>query len=304
MSELEPRAVVTALIKAAAPERAAELFRFLADHDPSVQMTGPGPAEMKAGRERIAFNRDMLDAVWLYAFSAWHAIETYMPGVMGSHAMGMTVDDVLRNDAELGPLEHAYKSRMAMAAGYSKSAGQGGRDWPDDVPHPTGDRASLDHQGQAAFDLASIALAAILLHETRHVKFANDGQRPEDAAEEEMTCDVFARSFLIERIGDYVATSGEPFAAVANKRAIGLTAAAIAIHGLTPTFARWGSASYPSVGERLEALLGNMPVGADENFWKMAASLLVGMMRQDHTSIDIVCTNYRTLTEVLIGRLK
>lgn len=169
----EPRTVVVNLLRAATPERASELSAFLDQYDPLVELTGSGPAVMKAGSERIAFNEDMLDAVWLYTFIAWHAIETYMPAVVASHCSALTVEDVLRHDEDLGPLEHAYKARMGIAASYGSPAGPGGRAWPEDVPRPTDDRGSLDVQGQAAFDLAAIALAALLLHETKHVRFAN-----------------------------------------------------------------------------------------------------------------------------------
>lgn len=129
-------------------------------------------------------------------------------------------------------------------------------------------------------------------------------QRPTVEAEEEISCDVFARSFLMERVARYCADSGEPFEAVTGKRAMGLAMASVVIHGLTPMYARWGSLSYPSIGERLEALLGNVAVASGESFWKMAASLLVGVMRQDHVPVDIVCTDFRTFSEELIERLK
>jgi hypothetical protein len=304
MAEPDPRTVVVALLRAAAPERARDLSAFLAEYDPAVEMTRSGPAEMKAGRERIAFNNDMLDAVWLYTFSAWQAIKTYAPAVVVSLCTGSTVDAVLKFDEDLGPLEQAYKARMAIATTYATVAGADGRGWPDDVPRPTENRESLDVQGRAAFDLASIAVAAILLHETRHVRFANDGLRPDDEAEEEMACDVFARSFLTERVGEYCADSREPFDRVMAKRAMGLAMASIVVHGLTPKFARWGSASYPSVGDRLDALIGNVAVAPDDNFWLVAASLLTGVMRQDHRPVDLVCTDARQLTGELIGLLK
>ena len=196
-----------------------------------------------------------------------------------------------------------YKARMAAAESWPSTQGAGSVQWPSDVPKPTGDRASLDAQGAAAFDLACLALAAFFLHEFKHVAFANDPLRTKKLAEEEIACDVFARSFLTEKLAEYASTHGHDYKQVLSKRAFGLAVGFITIHGITPHYARSGTAEYPSVGERINALIGATSLDEEADFWLFAGCLLTGVMRQNNRSVDLIPKSYRSYVEELIERL-
>ncbi len=172
--------------------------------------------------------------------------------------------------------------------------------WPPDVPKLTADRDSLSTQGKAAFDLALMALAAFFLHEQKHMQFACSPHRPAKLAEEEMACDVYARSFLTDKLARYAAAHEHGYSQVLSKRAFGLAVASIVIHGMTPHYARWGNDQYPSIGERMQALIGGMSLPGDANFWLYAATVLTGVMRKEGRPLDLVATSYRAYTEALI----
>jgi hypothetical protein len=295
------RTIILNLLKGAVPERAdelAELFEHV-----EIAPTGKG-VRIEAEKDRITFGRELVDAVWLYAFSAWRAIETYSPAIALSAFTNISVDEALRHDSNLGPIEQEYRARISFAESFVASPKSAAASWPPDVPRPSADRASLDNQGAAAFDLALLALAAFFLHEQKHVQFARSPYRPSQLAEEEMACDVYARSFLTEKLAKYANAHGHDYAQVLSKRAFGLAVGSIVIHGMTPRYERFGNARYPSIGERMEALVGAMSLPGDAHFWLFASAVLTGVVRADGLPLDLVPTNYRGYTEALIGRLK
>jgi hypothetical protein len=89
--------------------------------------------------------------------------------------------------------------------------------WVHDLPQPIADAAALAVEDRAAFDLICISTATSLLHELRHVRYVQEGDRPEDRCEEERLCDGTARQFLLERASDYAGMAGVPLAKVLSK---------------------------------------------------------------------------------------
>jgi hypothetical protein len=119
-----------------------------------------------------------------------------------------------------------------------------------------------------------------------------------------MLCDVYARSFLTEKLAKYAKAHGHDYHQVVSKRAFGLAVASIVIHGMTPHYARWGDEKYPSIGERMEALVRAIALPEDATFWLFASAVLTGIMRTDGLSLDLSATSYRSYAEALIERLK
>jgi hypothetical protein len=305
MPSPQTRKIIINLLRGAAPERAVDIGRFFNDYQPAVELTQSGPgAVMEADKDRIHFNETVLDAVWLLAFSAWRAIETYSPAIVVATFGGATVESILSVDQSLGPIEQDYKARFAAAKRLLSNPQPGSVQWPPDVPKPTDERSSLSLQDTAAFDLACLTLAAFFLHECKHVAFANEPNRPIDLAAEEMACDVHSRAFLTEKLAEYARSHNHNYKQVLSKRAFGLAVSAISIHEMTPHYARWGNAQYPSVGARIEALVGDTALDDNADFWLFTGCLLTGVLRQDNQRVEIVPRSYRDYAEGLIVRLK
>ncbi len=175
--------------------------------------------------------------------------------------------------------------------------------WPPDIPRPTADRAYLrDDQEQVPFDLTLMAVAYVFLHELRHVILDHDDVHASSAAEEEIACDVWARGMLLDKLANYAQKHGLSYEAVLNKRATAMALACLMLQTITPHWAQWGNDDYPSVGERMAALIKDVTLSSGSGFWIVAASVLVGVMRETHQSIEVVPSSVAELVNDLIER--
>ena len=305
MPENEIRTIVLHLLRGAVPERANELSSLFKKYQANVAiMPNETGMTMRANKDGIKFSLNDVDVIWLFSFSAGRAIETYAPSIVCAEIGGLEVGAVLQQDHGLGPVEQDYKARMSAAEAYATDPNSSSAQWPSDIPKVTSDRASLTNHDAAAFDLACLALASFFLHEIKHVEFANAANRPVVANEEEMACDTFARSFLTDKLAAYAEQNAHDYQQVLSKRAFGLAIGAISIHGMTPHFARWGNIEYPSIGDRIDALIGGTPLDDNAHFWLFAGCLLTGIMRRENRPLDLVPISYRKYAEGLVKQLK
>lgn len=149
-----------------------------------------------------------------------------------------------------------------------------------------------------------MAVAFALFHEFRHVMLDRDDLRHKDAREEELACDAWAREFLTAKVADYAKGHGHEYHEVLAKRSMGLALAALILHEITPLWDHGGNQQYFSVAARLQAILENTPLPANNHFWVFAASLLIGIFRQKAISLDDVpAMSALELTRALIGEL-
>lgn len=300
-----PKRVVISLMKAAVPERQAELMEFWQKYNPDVLLVGDARRiTLNANKDRIAFDPKTMDVFWLIAFGGWRAIECYSPHVVVAAAYGRTIAEVMALDAGLDAVERAYKERLAAARALIDSGDPAAAPWPDDLPRPSADRNACDEpQYKSAFDLACLAVGFAFFHEFYHVMLDHDGQRPSDRREEEMACDVWARSFLTAKVARYAAENGHSYQDVLRKRSMGLAIAALVLHEITPFWDHGGNRYYFSVADRLRAILDNTPLPDNDHFWVFAASLLIGIFRQRGTLIDAPSMSARDLSRYLLDKL-
>lgn len=302
----DTKIMVLNLLRAAAPERADEISALWSRYGPAVEVaSGRSGIVMNANRHRIQFDIKTMEALWLIGFSGWKAIETYTPHVYTATLLGLTIDDVLVRDEQLGAYEMDYRHRIEIACSNIHGDDSGPKNWPPDIPQPTHSRELLDStQDKVAFDLRCMATASVFLHEFRHVMYAKDGNAPSTLPEEELACDVWARGILTEKLAAYANANEHDFQQVLNKRAMAMALGSLILHVITPEHARWGTNEYPPIADRMDALVNGTNLPDNAHFWTFAASLLVGIMRQSHRSIDIIPDSARMLTEELISCLR
>ncbi|MEQ7892580.1 phage exclusion protein Lit family protein [Xanthomonas arboricola] len=258
---------------------------------------------MNANRRRIQFDVKTLDAFWLVGFSAWHAIETYATHVVVAMITQTSVSSVMRDDDQLGPLEQDYKHRLRLAKDLLAGGDRDAIQWPPDIPKPIDDRASLHSvQERVAFDLTLLAVAYVFLHEFRHVMLDRDDQQPDSFSEEEISCDVWARGMLLDKLAVYAEEHNHSYQDVLYKRAAAMAIACVILQTITDEWAQWGTDEYPSVGERMAALIKDIALSADSGFWVVAASVLIGVMRDTHQPIELVPRSVPDLVNELIER--
>jgi hypothetical protein len=179
-----------------------------------------------------------------------------------SPALRATLDTLTAHCEDVSGPAQAIPSLLTRKLRFQQPAATGGLSpdsefpWPVGIPEPQADKSDIpDKQDQAAFDLITISTAYALLHELRHVWHHRQPSRPSDRAAEEMDCDVFARSFLMDKIGVYaklIDKSGDAYAKIVNKRAMGVALGAWIAYEITPAYGRSGTRTHPPVADRIE----------------------------------------------------
>lgn len=294
------------LLKSAVPERSSEIEELWRKYGPAIQVSDDAPGvAMDATRHRIRFDNKTMRAIWLMGFNGWHCISMYSSAIVLSQLFQHSIDQILGGDDERGLLELDYRSRMSVAERLICSGDSDGIPWPVDIPEPGLDREELaTDQDKVTFDLVCMATAFVLLHEFRHVMFDADGKRPEKRLEEETACDVWARSFMTEKIGHHARATGQPHHAFLQKRAMAMALGATVLHDLTPETGRWGSDDYPPIADRIHSMVSGTGPSVDSNYWLFASCLLIGIFRRAGRSLPMVVSDNETLVADLIEQLR
>lgn len=305
-SEPSDRTIILHLLRGAVPERADEISALWSQHGHAVEVApSTKGVTMNADAARIQFDTKTVDLFWLLGFSAWRSVEVYFPALMLATSRGMPLDQALDIDAERAQYEFDYKQRIHAAQSLIAAEQTDDIVWPADVPMPTADREGLgDVQHMAAFDLVALALAFALLHEFQHVMFCAGKSAPSTLPDEEIACDTYARDFMTSGLAVYAKKHGHSFSEVQQKRAMGIALAAVIIHEMTPTHARWGNRQYPPIAERLTAMISGYTLPDDSSFWSFTACLLIALLRQENLPLDIVARSDKEMVETLLGRLR
>lgn len=294
---------VRILLEAAVPERTSEFRELWNTYSPTVEIATDTPGfTLNANKRRILFQHKALDVLWIIGFSAWESIATYSPAIAIALNTSKRLEDALGNDDGRGELEMHYKARLAAARDIIESADTDPNMWPNDVPQPGLNRSTASIEQASAYDLTLLATAFVLFHEFRHVMLDQDGQRPDDPAEEELLCDTWAREFMTVKLADYAQTHGHSYSQVLNKRAAAMALGSLMLHEITPIAMHGGVPSdYPPFAARIRAISGGMTLPEDSTYWIYAGCLLVGALRRQHRTLDIVTNSPRELVNLLIG---
>ncbi|GAA3687527.1 MULTISPECIES: phage exclusion protein Lit family protein [Acetobacter] len=294
--------IVLNLLRGAVPEKAAELCRLWTDQQHSVEVTSSGASlTLNATSKRIKFDTKTVDFFWLLGFAAWRAIEVYAPALVLATSTGVSIDTALKVDHGRGQFEFDFNQRIAAAHNLRSAGSTADIQWPDDIPMPTADRASLDNaQAMAVSDLVGLAFAFAMLHELKHVMFRAAGDAPGAGYAEELACDVWARETMTSNMEEYADNHGYTYTQVAQKRAMGIALAAIIVHAMTPTHETWGSNDYPPIAERIRAMIDGHNLSEGSPFWTFTACLLIAIMRQEGRQIELVAASDKAVVEGLL----
>lgn len=298
--------VVLTLLKAVIPERSLEIDVLWQRFNPAVEVVPDSSGiAMDATRHRIRFDGKTMRVLWLMGFNGWQSVTLYSPAIVLSGPLGLSIDAILKEDDERGLLESDYRSRTRMAENVMNAKNGDDIPWPEDIPAPGEDREQLgSDQQKATFDLVCMATAFVLLHEFRHVMFHADGTRPEQRLEEEIACDVWARSFMTEKVSEYARITGQPYHAILQKRAMALALGAVILHDITPEFERWGSKDYPPIADRIHSMISGTGPSGDSSYWLFAACLLTGIYRRAGRSLTMVVTDHKAMVAELVEQLR
>jgi Peptidase U49 len=240
---------VRSLFIGSAPERESDLIEMWKELDLKFQLT-PDVHEgdriiMDAGAYRyVRFNHRVLRAFLIAAYAAWEGYRTV------AESPSLQALDLTR----FRGLISSYESCLASEDSDLEALPEGVA-VPGEYPDPR-----TDPQGRAASELATIAVAWALLHELRHIRHQRDGTGADPfgndrAAKhaEELSCDAFATTFLLDQIDLYAQTTGQSANMVRQKRQLGIYFGLFAVTFLAKD--KWGeSDSHPAVQTRIDAV--------------------------------------------------
>jgi hypothetical protein len=277
------RAIIERNLIAGAPERKKELRELWAAYDPQFVLKPDCAAIVfRAGSKRVSTTHQTLVHDWLVAFASWKAFRAYGPIVAVALISNLPLDPAfLDADAELQQEEQRLDEFLYTARELARVDDVAKVPWPHGVPCPQADGSNLNIEDHATFDLLCIAMAAVFVHEIRHLRFRQDDDAPACAADEETACDEAARWFLIERAGQYASDTNQDLGWVICKRAMGLAVAAFIIHVQTPPGERGGTETHPSSKKRFDELAAKVSAPEQSDFWTFFASLLISILRRE-----------------------
>lgn len=286
MESPEFRAVET-IILASAPEKEIELKRLWTEYSPHfVLLDDRSGFRLEAGPYGIVqFTSRTMHQLWLLSFAAWRALHAFQSLLHLAYHTTSGIHlplNALTQIPDQAEVEHTYARIVDGVRTLNRVETAGEFIWPPTIPHPTPTTSFATTEDQASFELCAIATAFAFLHEMRHVTLAADGSASPDPKLEELECDRFAREFLLDSIGEYAVSSGDPEYKVRLKRAAGVALNAYFILVLTPPVLWCGSEKHPSVRERFEGILdATKDVPPDSWFWSMLCSWLIAHLKHE-----------------------
>jgi hypothetical protein len=261
-SDAEIQRAVKGLFFGLAPERVSELEQLWDDFQLQFCLfTDDEGVMLEGGAYRyVHFNHRALRVIWVSAFAAWEAY-TY-----GQSAF---------SDGELRDV-HRLEELLSLALEIRDASN------PEAVPLcglPEPGSLPTDPLLRAPAELAFFATGWAMLHEVRHLKHQQEGtstaegDSPDLARAEELSCDRFAAEYLIEKVTDYAQGHTTNEAKVRMKRALGIYFGVFAL--IVLAHPNWGQTdSHPSVADRLRAMRHILSVdGLDEALCVVGLSL-------------------------------
>ena len=223
-NDAEVQNAVRHLFLGVAPGRQSELFELWKKYNLRFNiLTNAGPDGLfvlDAGAYRdVRFNSRVMRAFWLASFIAWEGYRAIAEGYEAeninlSRFRGMV-------DCFNRILTEEDSEAIALPAGTPDPG-----DLPDGKKRP---------QMRAAAELAVFAAGWALLHEVRHLRHQQEGtgaamaDPAEEWRKEELSCDLYATQFLLDRADEYARAAGEPVDKVRQKREIGIYFALFAL---------------------------------------------------------------------------
>ncbi|MGI3167475.1 phage exclusion protein Lit family protein [Pseudooceanicola sp. 200-1SW] len=234
------------------PERKAELEDFWEKYHPEFQLMDDagsgGTFALEAGLFKIVrFNHLAMRAFWLASFIAWEGYSAFYRST-GAKDINLT---------RFRSMVQAFRDMLSAEDPEVVQL-------PPGVPEP-GKYCDVknDVEARAAGELATIATGWAFLHELRHIQHQQDGTSAAfnapstDQHAEELSCDEFATTFIMEFVANYAEQSGDDEDKVRQKREVGVYFALFAMALIAAD--QWGaSESHPAIESRIENVIKNM----------------------------------------------
>jgi hypothetical protein len=285
--DTEADQATAALLLGTMPERKEEIAAILEDvqyrlvHDrPAMHLE----ASAFFGKGVVVFTNRTMQQVWLIAYLAWKTLQEQSGFVIVclAQAAPYSLTD-LRVDAKSDQLL-ALVDRLGEALRDLRTAEVGHNPWPNDVPRLSEDLSELrDVEDRAIYQLSCFAVAFLILHETCHALKRVRGE-PEGGIEEEMDCDRYAVSLLLDQIDKYASQEHEDKNKVRTKRAIGVFIGFAIVLESTERGLWTPSDSHPRLHDRIGIVVAaadSIISDPNDDFWIVSCCILLSKLRRE-----------------------
>lgn len=277
---MDVSSAIDKLFTGVVPDRVEELKETWGEQAERVRLQEGAGFLMQQVYGTVQVNELALKQIWFICFAAWKAIDSYAGILRLLKSQQLPLDIRALGQAEgQSELDAKFDEAMRLAETLKSCETFNDFDWPNDVPFPQEGMKFDDPTEKAIFDLVCMAGGYIFLHEIRHAQLWKENLSPEDALEEELECDAYARRIMLDKVSDYAGREGFPENLVIAKRVLGILLAKLVILAITPRHLWSDSTDHPAVKDRIKTVLEAVTEPAPDWFWSTCAALLLAFGR-------------------------
>lgn len=289
------------------PEREAEMKEYLNKYTPYFSRCDDRPGFLvEAGAFGILkFTQRTMHQMWILGFVANQALHSYsrILAILRLHSGKLDTDELNEIPDQLKE-ENKYKELIDAVYKLAEVNDPATFSWPNTVPKPE-NRKPTDMEGAATFDLICMAGAYVFLHEMKHIAFSMCNNAPNSPHEEELECDLFAKSMMLDKLDAYSKQSGYDLTRLNSKRAMSISLAFFFMLVVTPLEYWPGTESHPSIATRIESMVDGLSMHNDDVFWIYMASLFLSHLRYlNKDPLVIEFNTFRELAMALIEKIE
>ena len=293
---------VKVLLEGAIPERQEEMNGYWDKYNPYCSRVDDRPGYLMEGGafQILKFTQRTMQQMWMLGFAATHAYNLYSQSLARLRLCSGTLDTgELCNGSAQAEQEEKYQDLVRSVYKLSDVSDPTSFTWPSNIPNPK-DRKPTGDDDAATYNLVCMAGAYVFLHEIRHIMFLKDNNCPSSRHDEELECDSFAQSMILDKLGHYAMKNGCDLHRLKSQRAMSISLALFFMLVITPQENWGGTDTHPSIAERVESMAGKLSIHDDDIFWVYMASLFLAHIRYlDTTPFLIVFKTLRDLATTL-----
>lgn len=250
----------------------------------------------------LKFTQRTLHQIWILGFAANQALHSYSTMLAILRRDGIKLDtrllDIIKDQEQE---DTKYQNLIRSVYELAEIEEIALFSWPSIVPKPE-NRKPSDLDGASTFDLICMSGAYIFLHEIKHIAFSLDNNRPSSPQDEEIECDFFAQSMMLDKLSVYAEMSGYDLVRLNSKRAMSISLALFYMLVIIPIDCWAGTSTHPSIVERIESIIEKIYIHNDDIFWLYTSSLFLAHLRfidKNHFEIE-----FKTFSELAMGLIK
>lgn len=308
MTEVNAEKALWLLLGGVIPEKAGELKELLDKYSHQFSRCEDKPGfVMNAGPYGLLyFTHRTMWQMWLLGFAAHQALHVYGGLVLYLLATKQKFTAKILNDIP-DQREETKKYNRLVDAVYKLGNIPRLDDfvWPAEIPTPE-DGTPKNVELAATRDLILMAGAYVFLHEIKHILFAGgEGNRPEQAIQEEIECDQFARNLMIGELRKYTEKTGESIEKVRDKRATSMILAAFFMLVITPKEAWNGTQTHPSIEDRVTVIVEDLEIPENGTAWIYLVCVCLAQLQYvGETPEEISFNSYKELGLALLKQIR